>query len=172
MPYLLTATPSSPTSWVKMETESVMSGHSEMSNRSRHNLNNLNNKQYRNNHIPKSNLSVNNFPTLPPIPSMPPTLTSLSNYSLSRNQTNLNNQNYYHLGPRTKYSMESPYNTTLSVPISQTLHPPGYNNARVSSYTILINWFLQICHLSVNFLLQTSIHNFNSFNNRICNPVS
>ena len=93
-----------------------------------------NNKQHRNNyttHIPKSNLSVNNFPTLPPIPSMPPTLTSLSNYSLSRNHTNLNNQNYYHLGPRTNYSMESPYNTTLSVPISQTLHP-GYNNARVS----------------------------------------
>ena len=108
MPYLLTATPSSPTSWVKMETESVLSGHSEMSNRSRHNLNNLNNKQHRNNysaHIPKSNLSVNNFPTLPPIPSMPPTLTSLSNYSLSRNHTNLNNQNYYHLGLQYEVSL-------------------------------------------------------------------
>ena len=90
MPYLLTATPSSPTSssWVKMETESVMSAHSELSSRSR--INNLNNKlSQRNNYIstsalPKSNLSVNNFPTLPPLPSMPPTLTSLSNYSLSR----------------------------------------------------------------------------------------
>lgn len=142
MPYLLTATPSSPTSWVKMETESVLSGHSEMSNRSRHNLNNLNNKQNRNNysaHIPKSNLSVNNFPTLPPIPSMPPTLTSLSNYSLSRNHTNLNNQNYYHLGPRANYSMESPYNTTLSVPISQTLQP-GYNNARVQMMPYSEDW--------------------------------
>ena len=88
MPYLLTATPSSPTSWVKMETESVLSAHSELSSRSR--INNLNNKlSQRNNYIstsalPKSNLSVNNFPTLPPLPSMPPTLTSLSNYSLSR----------------------------------------------------------------------------------------
>ena len=88
MPYLLTATPSSPTSWTKMETESVMSAHSELSSRSR--INNLNNKlSQRNNYIstsalPKSNLSVNNFPTLPPLPSMPPTLTSLSNYSLSR----------------------------------------------------------------------------------------
>ena len=88
MPYLLTATPSSPASWTKMETESVMSAHSELSSRSR--INALNNKlSQRNNYIstsalPKSNLSVNNFPTLPPLPSMPPTLTSLSNYSLSR----------------------------------------------------------------------------------------
>ena len=88
MPYLLTATPSSPTSWLKMETESVLSAHSELSSRSR--INQLNNKlSQRNNYIstsalPKSNLSVNNFPTLPPLPSMPPTLTSLSNYSLSR----------------------------------------------------------------------------------------
>ena len=88
MPYFLTATPSSPASWTKMETESVMSAHSELSSRSR--INNLNNKlSQRNNYIstsalPKSNLSVNNFPTLPPLPSMPPTLTSLSNYSLSR----------------------------------------------------------------------------------------
>ena len=88
MPYLLTATPSSPNTWVKMETESVMSAHSELSSRSR--INNLNNKlSQRNNYVstsalPKSNLSVNNFPTLPPLPSMPPTLTSLSNYSLSR----------------------------------------------------------------------------------------
>ena len=151
MPYLLTATPSSPTSWVKMETESVLSGHSEMSNRSRHNLNNLNNKQHRNNyssHIPKSNLSVNNFPTLPPIPSMPPTLTSLSNYSLSRNHTNLNNQNYYHLGPRTNYSMESPYNTTLSVPISQTLYP-GYKDAKVS--LIYVNCCLHFLSNQKNF---------------------
>ena len=74
MPYLLTATPSSPNSWLKMETESVLSGHSELSSRSR--LNNLNNKlgqrnNYSNNYtsstnLPKSNLSVNNFPTLPP----------------------------------------------------------------------------------------------------------
>ena len=92
MPYLLTATPASPTTWLKMETESVLSGHSELSSRSR--INNLNNKlNQRNNYssnytsssaLPKSNLSVNNFPTLPPLPSMPPTLTSLSNYSLSR----------------------------------------------------------------------------------------
>ena len=131
MPYLPTAIPTSPTNWVKMETESELSGYAEVSNKSRQNLNN---KQHRNNysaHIPKSNLSVNNFPTLPPIPSMPPTLTSLSNYSLSRNHTNLNNQNYYHLGPRNNYSMESPYNTTLSVPISQTLQH-GYNNPQVS----------------------------------------
>ena len=98
MPYLLTATPSSPTSWVKMETESVLSGHSEMSSRSRHNnINNINNKIHRqhNNYtsssnLPlKSNLSVNNFPALPPVPSMPPNLTSLSNYSLNRwNESN------------------------------------------------------------------------------------
>ncbi|TRY78520.1 hypothetical protein TCAL_07165 [Tigriopus californicus] len=31
MPYLLTANPSSPNSWVKMDTESVLSGHSELS---------------------------------------------------------------------------------------------------------------------------------------------
>ena len=134
MPYLLTTTTAIPTNWVKMETESILSSHLEMSNISHNNLKNLNNKQHRNNysaHIPKSNLSVNNFPTLPPIPSMPPTLTSLSNYSLSRNHTNLNNQNYYHLGPRNNYSMESPYNTTLSVPISHTLQH-GYNNPQVS----------------------------------------
>ena len=157
MPYLLTATPSSPTSWVKMETESVLSGHSEMSNRSRQNLNNLKNKQPRNNysaHIPKSNLSVNNFPTLPPIPSMPPTLTSLSNYSLSRNHTNLNNQNYYHLGPRTNYSMESPYNTTLSVPISQTLQ---YNNARVSSFPFIVCIFTRSLKI---FFYQIILSNF------------
>ena len=91
MPYLLTARPSSHANWVKMETESVLSAHSELSSRSR--LNNLNNKLSQrsnfNNYtssaaLPKSNLSVNNFPTLPPLPSMPPTLTSLSNYSLSR----------------------------------------------------------------------------------------
>ena len=91
MPYLLTATPSSHANWVKMETESVLSAHSELSSRSR--LNNLNNKLSQrsnfNNYtssaaLPKSNLSVNNFPSLPPLPSMPPPLTSLSNYSLSR----------------------------------------------------------------------------------------
>ena len=81
-----------------METESVLSGYAEKNNKSRQNLNN---KQHRSNysvHIPKSNLSVNNFPTLPQISSMLPTLTSLSYYSLSRNHTNLIYQNYHHLG--------------------------------------------------------------------------
>merc|ERR1719471_745072 len=93
--------------------------------------------------LPKSNLSVNNFPTLPPLPSMPPTnMTSLSNYSLSRNNSNLNNSNYYHLGSRLglgNYHMmdNNPYNTTLSVPIGQALQHPGtgYNNARVQMLT-------------------------------------
>ena len=33
--------------------------------------------------LPKSNLSVSNFPSLPPLPPVPGNLTSLSNYSLS-----------------------------------------------------------------------------------------
>lgn len=160
MPYLLTATPSSPTSWVKMDTESVLSGHSEASNGrlSRQNLNNLSkgvqgsnntfNAQQRglNSHFPKSNLSVNNFPTLPPLPSMPPNLTSLSNYSLSRTGRTLNNGNYYHLGPRTGLNtpqfnsvLESPYQTSLSVPISQGLHP-GYDNAQVHMLPYQEDW--------------------------------
>ena len=73
MPYLLTTTPVSHTNWVKMETKSVFPGHSEMINISRNNLKDLNNKQNRNNysaHIPNSNLSVSNFPSLPQIPSI------------------------------------------------------------------------------------------------------
>ena len=91
----------------------------------------------------RSNLSVNNFPTLPPLPSMPPGMSSLSNYSLSRAPgSNLNNSNYYHLGGRLgerlngggNYHMmdNNPYNTTLSVPLAQGLTPAGYNGARVS----------------------------------------
>ena len=88
---------------------------------------------------------MNNFPSLPPVPGLPPTLTSLSNYSLSRNRAGqLSQQNYYHLGPRNNYSlMESPYNTTLSVPIHQSLQQ-GYNNARVSSVIdpvhVILKW--------------------------------
>ena len=55
-----------------------------------------------------------------------------------RNPNNLNNSNYYHLGPRlggglSNYHMvdNNPYNTTLSVPIAQSLQG-GYHNARVS----------------------------------------
>ena len=57
-----------------------------------------------------------------------------------RNPTNLNNSNYYHLGSRLgatsglgNYHLmdNNPYNTTLSVPIAQSLQT-GYNNARVS----------------------------------------
>ena len=54
-----------------------------------------------------------------------------------RNPNNLNNSNYYHLGPRlggglSNYHMvdNNPYNTTLSVPIAQSLQG-GYHNARV-----------------------------------------
>jgi len=100
----------------------------------------MNNYTSSNNLPLKSNLSVNNFPTLPPLPSMPPNLTSLSNYSLSRTPSNLNNSNYYHLGSRLggtgNYHMmdNNPYNTTLSVPIAQSLQG-GYNNARVQMFT-------------------------------------
>ena len=92
----------------------------------------------------RSNLSVNNFPTLPPLPSMPPGMSSLSNYSLSRAPgSNLNNSNYYHLGSRLgdrltggtgNYHLmdNNPYNTTLSVPLAQGLTTTGYNGARVS----------------------------------------
>ena len=91
----------------------------------------------------RSNLSVNNFPTLPPLPSMPPGMSSLSNYSLSRTPSNLNNSNYYHLGSRLgdrltggtgNYHLmdNNLYNTTLSVPLAQGLTPGGYNGARVS----------------------------------------
>ena len=56
-----------------------------------------------------------------------------------RNHSNLQNSNYYHLGPRNGngnyHMMENPYNTTLSVPIAQSLQG-GYNNARVSERNI------------------------------------
>ena len=63
-------------------------------------------------------------------------LTANPSLSTFRNHTNLQNSNYYHLGPRNGngnyHMMENPYNTTLSVPIAQSLQG-GYNNARVSS---------------------------------------
>jgi len=165
MPYLLTATPSSPTSWVKMDNESVLSGHTghsepPTSRLSKSNLNNLNNKgsghpappRTLTNHFPKSNLSVNSFPTLPPLPSMPPNLTSLSNYSLSRTGRTLQNGNYYHLGPRPGlhspsmvnghlgHGPDSPYHhTTLSVPLSQGLQP-GYDSAQVQMLPYQEDW--------------------------------
>ena len=107
----------------------------------------------------RSNLSVNSFPTLPPLPSMPPGMSSLSNYSLSRAPgSNLNNSNYYHLGSRLgdrltggtgNYHLmdNNPYNTTLSVPLAQGLTTQGYNGARVSCGDLLILLLLCLCLL-------------------------
>ena len=146
-----------------MLTFSLISGHSERSqarSRAHSNLNsNLNSKMgrasnnYNSSHnLPlggRSNLSVNNFPTLPPLPSMPPGMSSLSNYSLSRAPgSNLNNSNYYHLGSRLgdrltggtgNYHLmdNNPYNTTLSVPLAQGLTTTGYNGARVSGTQLI-----------------------------------
>jgi len=90
MPYILTSVPGNPTNWVKMETESILSGNSVKSGRS--NYGRYNNTTT----LPKPNMSVNSFPALPPLPPVPGNLTSLSNYSLSRNINNLNSTNNYH----------------------------------------------------------------------------
>ena len=64
-----------------------------------------------------------------------------TDYVIFRTPSNLNNSNYYHLGSRLggtgNYHMmdNNPYNTTLSVPIAQSLQG-GYNNARVGRVKI------------------------------------
>lgn len=157
MPYLLTATPGSPTNWVKMETDSVLSGQSEHSQRSRPIVplgmtRTVTSSSHCNSNFPtKSHLSVNSFPALPQLPSLPttPHLTSpgsvMSNYSLNRNLTHLtmnNLNNYNNYVPRTNsvlsnhnnyatQRMESPYHTTVSVPIANTLMPNNNENIQV-----------------------------------------
>ena len=92
MPYLLTATPNNPTNWVKMETDSMMSRNTEAKSGRRNlsdfinqaNNRNTQNVYVANPNISKPNLSVNNFPTLPPLPSKMSNFSSISNYSLNR----------------------------------------------------------------------------------------
>jgi len=78
---------------------------------------------------------------MPPLPRMPTTHASLSNYSLNRHNqpSNINNLNYYHLGPQSANTPESPYQTTLSMPISKSLHP-GYHNAQVKMLPSPEDW--------------------------------
>ncbi|XP_023337277.1 vang-like protein 1 [Eurytemora carolleeae] len=133
MPYLLTSTPGNPTNWVKMETESILSGHSVKSSRS--NYGRLNPTTT----LPaKSNLSVSNFPNLPPLPPVPGNLTSLSNYSLSRNINNLNSVNNYHQFTPFNNSniQQSPYHASVvSVPMQSR-----YHNTQVNILPTVDDW--------------------------------
>jgi len=138
MPYILTSIPGNPTNWVKMETDSILSGNSVKSSRSNYARYNQTTT------LPKSNLSVNNFPALPPLPPVPGNLTSLSNYSLSRNINNLNSTNNYHQFtpfnnpnlPNNLNNISNPYHNS----VVSAQHQSRYNGAQVNILPTVEDW--------------------------------
>eukprot|EP00096_Caligus_rogercresseyi_P003152 TRINITY_DN1578_c0_g1_i3.p1 TRINITY_DN1578_c0_g1~~TRINITY_DN1578_c0_g1_i3.p1 ORF type:complete len:670 (-),score=160.97 TRINITY_DN1578_c0_g1_i3:235-2244(-) len=154
MPYLLTANPSSPTSWVKMETESVFSGNSENSSRGGHKL---------------SNRLGRTLPSLPKGGGH-----SLSNYSIpSGHGHRLPSSEYFNTNNLLLLNNQQS-NATLPDLTSASISQPPLLSPMLSNYSLSKN----INHLNLNLMPRaTSTGNtptgFSSshFNNKLESPL-